>query len=201
MMLLLPLLMLPFTVIFPCVNFISYHTYTVSQMNPMHCIPTLKDGDYTMWESKSILRYIANKHNLESWYPSDPQKRGVVDLALDFCANVFGPVVGPKVAYPKAGFGGPVSVEELEATEKKWGEEVMPAFEHILKRSGGPLLGGAKPNIADLAFLGNLVMVFSRCPDSFVCKTASLVAYYAAAKAALPKYAEAFGASEAFFSS
>ena len=168
-------------------------------MNPMHCIPTLKDGDYCMWESKSILRYIANKYSLEAWYPSDPQKRGVCDMALDFCANVFAPIVGPTVVYPKAGFSGPVSDADLKAAETKWSTDVMPAFENIIQRSGGPLCGGAKPNIADLAFLGNLVMVYTKCPDSFVCKTASLTAYYNAAKAALPKYAEAFGPAEAFF--
>ena len=145
-----------------------------------------------MWESKSILRYIANKHNLESWYPTDPQKRGIVDMTLDFCANVMAPILGPKLVYPKAGFSGPVSAEELESAEKKWAEDVMPAFEHILMRSGGPFCGGAKPNIADLAILGNLVMVYGKCPDSFVCKTESLTAYYTALKAALPKYAEAF---------
>ena len=169
------------------------------QMNPMHCVPTLKDGDFTMWESKSILRYIANKHRLEAWYPSDAHQRATIDLALDFCANSFQTIVGPKVVYPVAGFSGPISDEDKAKAEKQWNDDVVPAFEHIVKRNGGPLVGGAKPNIADLAFLGQLVMGYSKCPDSFLFKAPSVVAYFHACKAALPKYAEAFGASEGFF--
>ena len=36
--------------------------------NPMHCIPAMDDDGFTMWESKAILRYVANKHSLEDWY-------------------------------------------------------------------------------------------------------------------------------------
>ena len=36
--------------------------------NPMHCIPAMDDDGFTMWESKAILRYVANKHSLEEWY-------------------------------------------------------------------------------------------------------------------------------------
>ena len=79
------------------------------QMNPLHWVPTLKDGEFTMWESKSILRYVANKHQLEAWYPTEVQKRATIDLALDFCANIFQTICGPKLAYPAAGWAGPLS--------------------------------------------------------------------------------------------
>ena len=150
------------------------------------------------WESKAILRYIANKHNLEAWYSTDAKQRAICDLALDLHANNFAPIVGPKLVFPAIGFGSPTP-EELTEAEAKWTNDVWPAIEHILKRSGGPFIGGAKPCIADLAFMGYLVMLFGKCPSSFVAKTAGLKSYFDALKAALPKYSEYTAAAQSLW--
>jgi glutathione S-transferase len=153
---------------------------------------------FPRWESKAILRYIANKHSLEAWYPSDAKQRAVCDIALDFHSNSFVPIVGAKIVYPAVGFGTATPAEVAEA-EKKWNEDVWPTFQHLNQRLEGPLLGGSKPNIADLAFLGYLVMLFGKCPGSFAAKTAGLRSYFDALKAALPKYNEYMADAEGFW--
>lgn len=53
-------------------------------MNPTSLVPTLIDGDVTIWESNAILRYLANRYEPgNALYPADPAARGQVDQWLD----------------------------------------------------------------------------------------------------------------------
>jgi glutathione S-transferase len=44
-------------------------------LNPNSQIPTLQDGDFVLWESNVITRYLAAKHALGTLYPTDLQQR------------------------------------------------------------------------------------------------------------------------------
>lgn len=54
------------------------------RLNPNGKVPTLLDGDTVVWESNTILRYIANKTRAQSIYPDDPASRSVVERWMDW---------------------------------------------------------------------------------------------------------------------
>ena len=57
-------------------------------MNPNGRVPTIEDDGFTLWESNSILRYLASKYGSrngkEALYPSDPQARATVEQWMDW---------------------------------------------------------------------------------------------------------------------
>jgi glutathione S-transferase len=62
------------------------------KMNPMGKVPTLVDGDFTLWESNSIIRYLAMQYGIEhALYPIDPKQRASVDRWLDWSLSTLQP--------------------------------------------------------------------------------------------------------------
>ena len=54
-------------------------------MNAMGLVPCLEDGDFKLFESNAILRFICNAHApASSLYPQAPQPRGTVDAWMEF---------------------------------------------------------------------------------------------------------------------
>jgi glutathione S-transferase len=56
------------------------------EKNPNGTVPTLEDGDFVIWESHAILRYLAGKTRSEALYPIELRRRGVIDQWLDWQA-------------------------------------------------------------------------------------------------------------------
>jgi glutathione S-transferase len=63
-------------------------------MNPNSLVPTLEEEDgFTLWESNSVVRYLAGKHGgLE---PSDPKIRARASQWMDWQLSVMGPAITP----------------------------------------------------------------------------------------------------------
>ena len=65
-------------------------------MNPNGRVPTLVDGDYVLWESNSIMRYLNLAYGKGSLiYPQSPQARAAVDRWLDWTLSTLQPVDRP----------------------------------------------------------------------------------------------------------
>lgn len=58
-------------------------------LNPNGRVPTLLDGDLAVWESHSILRYLAAAHAPERFWPEDPAERSQVDRWMDWSQDQF----------------------------------------------------------------------------------------------------------------
>ncbi|HTJ93816.1 MAG TPA: glutathione S-transferase family protein [Pararobbsia sp.] len=71
------------------VGFQSTHTPEFRALNPNAQVPVLKDGDFVLWESNSIVRYLANRYNGAHLYPVQPEARARVDQWLDWSATDF----------------------------------------------------------------------------------------------------------------
>ena len=53
-------------------------------MNPNALVPTLQDGDFTLWESNAIVRYLCAKYGNEHLYPQDLAKRFDAERWMDW---------------------------------------------------------------------------------------------------------------------
>jgi glutathione S-transferase len=65
-------------------------------MNPNGRVPTLVDGDFVLWESNSIMRYLSLAYGKGSpIYPAAPKARAGVDRWLDWSLSTLQPVDRP----------------------------------------------------------------------------------------------------------
>jgi glutathione S-transferase len=55
--------------------------------NPNGLVPVIVDGDFVLWESNSIIRYLANKWPADALLPREPQARAEVDRWIDWQAT------------------------------------------------------------------------------------------------------------------
>lgn len=64
-------------------------------LNPNGKVPTLVDGDLALFESNTILRYLAARYGNDSLWPADPAQRAAREKWMDWELSTLAPVVGP----------------------------------------------------------------------------------------------------------
>ncbi|MEE6504289.1 hypothetical protein FKM82_005126 [Ascaphus truei] len=130
-----------------------------AKVNPLHKVPALKDGDFTLSESIAILLYLARKYNTpDHWYPSDLQKRARVDEYLSWqhtntrphCSKVF----WVKFMTP-ALLGHEASPEKLQPILAEFNSTLTQLEEKFLQDK--PFLAGDEISLADLVAIVELM--------------------------------------------
>ena len=94
-------------------------------MNPNGRIPTLVDGDYVLWESNSVMRYLCMAYGqLSPIYPQDAKRRAGVDRWLDWTLSTLQPVDRPVfwalVRTPVAQRDMPTIQRDADAAAEVW---------------------------------------------------------------------------------
>jgi len=54
------------------------------QRNPIGLVPTIIDGDLTLWESNTIVRYLAVSYGAGGLWPENPAERALADKWMDY---------------------------------------------------------------------------------------------------------------------
>ena len=64
-------------------------------MNPNGLVPTIKDGDFVLWESNSIMRYLNAKYGQGKLLPSTPEGMAQANRWMDWQLSVLNPSIVP----------------------------------------------------------------------------------------------------------
>lgn len=60
-------------------------------INPNGLVPTLRDGDLTVWESHAIVRFLAASYGEGAMWPTAPRQRALVDQWTEWTQTTFQP--------------------------------------------------------------------------------------------------------------
>jgi glutathione S-transferase len=60
-------------------------------MNPNGLVPTVQDGDFVLWESNSIVRYLAARYGPGTLEPADLRSRAIANQWMDWQVSTFLP--------------------------------------------------------------------------------------------------------------
>ena len=128
-----------------------------AHLTPMMEAPGLPKG--VMWESCAIMQYLCNKHHLDSFYPTEPEKRAMVDSAMFYIVGTIYPYLA-RATYGALGFPlypGDVGASDADAAAKNKAQkaavealgETLDAF-HKFFLHGATFVGGDHVSIADI---------------------------------------------------
>lgn len=120
-------------------------------IHPAGKVPAMVDGDFKLFESNAIIKYLARKKNSD-FYPNDLQKQAVIDQWIDFTSfhvmDGVARVLWNKVFAPRMG-------REVDANSMKCGYEFLNRYLPIIEQQLGKnkYIAGDKLSLADFVLL------------------------------------------------
>jgi len=118
-----------------------------------------------MWESCAVMMYLSSREGLSNLYPTDLERRAMVDSANFYTLSILYPLVA-RATYPRLSFSGyPGEVSTSEAADedkeaaRKAAEDAIPAIlevYHTFFLADSPFIGGDEPSIADIRLASTL---------------------------------------------
>lgn len=126
-------------------------------LNRFGQVPVLDDEGTVIADSAAILIYIATKHGLTDWLPTDPAGAAAVQRWLSVAAGqiAFGPAAARLITVFGAGFNADEVIGRAHAVLKTIDEELA---------GQQWIIGGDRPTIADVA----LYSYIARAPEGNV---------------------------------
>lgn len=107
-------------------------------LNPNGLIPVLIDGDFVLWESNSICRYLAARAGATQLLPAEPQARATVEQWMDWQAGELNN--SWRVAFMALVRGQPATPEAIEAGVAGWNRH-MGMLDAQLAKTGAHVCG------------------------------------------------------------
>jgi glutathione S-transferase len=117
-------------------------------LNPNAMVPVIADGDFVLWESNAICRYLCARTGDRQLLPPDPQARARVEQWMDWQATelnnawryAFMGLVRASAAHGDAG--------QIAASMANWDRHMGILERHLAQ--GGPYATGAHFSLADV---------------------------------------------------
>jgi glutathione S-transferase len=111
-------------------------------LNPNAQVPVIRDGDFVLWESNTICRYLAGKHDRADLLPPEPADRARVEQWMDWQATELNPpwryafyaLVRKNPAY--------TDPDKIKASAEEWNRK-MAILERQLELTGAYVAGPA----------------------------------------------------------
>ncbi|RZF26995.1 glutathione S-transferase [Paraburkholderia sp. UYCP14C] len=139
----LTLLDLPFEVIELDMKAGENRTPEYLALNPFGQVPTIQDGELTLFDSNAILVYLAKRYGDASWLPDDPLGAAAVQRWLSLAAGQI--AYGPCAARLVTVFGAPLDHERA----KKIAIKLFDVIDEEL--AGKRFVAGEHVTVADIA--------------------------------------------------
>ncbi|KAL1553687.1 glutathione transferase [Salvia divinorum] len=130
-------------------------------VNPIKLVPAIVHGDFKLFESHAILIYLASAFPgvAHHWYPADIRERAKVHAVLDWHHSNLrrvGFIFNNTICLA---FGIPANPEAAAKGEKLLSASLARIETFWLQEDGPFLLGNAKPTIADLALVCEIMQL------------------------------------------